>query len=84
MTDPRADPLMMEAIKTGAAAITRVSAVMISEHEAMRLATAALTSAEPLMRRHMMLDLSDGVQQALGNVPGAAELAVALRAAATS
>lgn len=61
MTQPptEAESLLKEAIERAAAAVRRVSAVMISDHESITLATAALLEAEPLLRQHIVMQFAD-------------------------
>jgi hypothetical protein len=72
-------PLLTEAIKRGAAAASQASAVMISEHEAMRLSTAILTAAEPTLRRHMMLEMAGNLERSIVTPTNGRALAEAIR-----
>lgn len=60
-------PLFVEAIERGAAAARQASAVMISDHESVRLSTAVLSAAEPALRRYQMLELANLVEQQMAD-----------------
>jgi hypothetical protein len=61
MSSNEPDARLVEALAKGARAAQRVASGLLDSEQALRVATEALRAAEPDLRRHMMLQIADGL-----------------------
>ena len=61
MSSNEPDARLVEALAKAARAAQRVASGLLDSEQALRVATEVLRAAEPDLRRHMMLEIADGL-----------------------
>lgn len=61
MSSNEPDSRLVGALEQAARAVQRVASGLLDSEQALRVATEALRAAEPYLRRHMMLEIANGL-----------------------